>query len=110
MNRLLPILPLLALCGCAIPSGNIDAEKETVFGVEIAYDAASTSPRVRIGLIRRFHQRVPCSTNRIYAPDYATSMSAEIKPLSQTVREDFGTGLGAGVVTNANTAAKSFMP
>ncbi len=109
MNKLLffVCLLILAAClalllgGCQTPGAtDIEAEKETVFGVDISYSAASSSPRVRIGLIRRFHQRVPTSTNHVYAPDYATSMDANIRPLSQSVRENFGTGAGAGIITN----------
>lgn len=84
---------MLGISGCVNP-GNIVAYKTTVLGFDVSYDSASTSPHVRLGLVRSFYQQIPVSTNKVYAPDYATRMDATLAATKQFGEEGFGSGNG----------------
>ncbi len=88
-------------CASRVP-GNIVIVKTTTFGFDVSGDPQTQIPHVRLGLIRNFYQVIPTSTNGIYAPSYAASMSAEMRLTSQRGQEDFATGEAANLISNTN--------
>jgi hypothetical protein len=99
--RALAILTLICLAGCVRSRPNhIIASKDTVFGLDISSDPQSRYPQIRIGMIRRFFQQVPTSTNKVFAPDYSSHVDGVIRWTSQEVTEDFSTGKASLIQPN----------
>ena len=85
-------LAVVWLTGCVVaPDDSILAVKDTVLGVDIGSSNPQTY-HMRIGLVRRFYQRIPVGTNAIFAPDYATAVDGGVGLTHQNAKEMFRTG------------------
>lgn len=97
MKTILPLLALLAICGCsnARSTTRIVSVKSTVWGVDVGAAPTGGTPSFKIGLVRSFWQEVPVATNAIHAPDWRAEVDADLKLNRQVVTEHFGAGRGA---------------
>ena len=84
---------LLLTAGCqTLPSeSGILAVKDTVCGVDIGSSQPQTY-HIRIGIVRRFYQFLPVSTNVLHVADYATSADGGVGLTHQNAKEAFRTG------------------
>lgn len=98
------IVPLALLTGCfgRTPS-NITSFKTTVLGLDVSQSPGTgMTPAFRLGLVRSYYQSIPTSTNgTIHAPEFVSSVTADVGLTKQRVSEDFASGArGVAGLTN----------
>ena len=103
----------LAACtlttGCnSTPRRDMVLVKSTCFGFRVSPYTATTGPQIEVGLIRDNLQIIPVvvTSNSVAVPNFASSVSADLRLTSQQANEDYATGDAASQITKGQTAAQ----
>lgn len=91
-------LLLLAMIGSSVTLGACVTqqkqvlEKSTVFGFQaVTPGGQGYSTKIQIGLVRNEYWSNPTGTNKIYAADYQSHVTAKLSAMNQSANETFGT-------------------
>lgn len=106
-SKILAVLMVLVLTGCAIPNGRIVSITQSVIGIKIGENPATQTPEVQIGFFRSTFQIVPVGTNGV-VPKVNSSLSLTQKAFSTVIDEDFESG-DAAVPIHPSVARLSVM-
>lgn len=88
---------MFLMSGCVIPSNDIFSQKVRFLGVMIGQNPATQVPNIYLGYGSVVIQRIPTSTNNIYAPNYIDTFdlgvnSGNFPSFGTSISEDTGTG------------------
>ena len=95
--------------GCnSAPRRDMVLVKSTCFGFRVSPYTSTTGPQIEVGLIRDNLQIIPVvvTSNSVAVPNYASSVSADLRLTSQQANEDYATGDAASEISKGQTTAQ----